>query len=314
MAGLTHCALRELTARHGGVGVFTTEMLSARSLRHENPAHSPYLRRAVTDRPLCYQILASTGEEVGQAAAAVERFGADAVDINFGCPAPAIRKRGGGSRLMEDPETAAGVVGSARRATKLPLSAKIRLGETLDEGRFTEFCAMLEAEGVDLITVHARLRGEPYGRPPRWEWIGRAKSAVRVPVVGNGGIFSPAEARACLAASGCDGLMVGRGAAMRPWVVRDIAREVYGAALPGEPVFRPAEYRRFLGLLEEGFLPERRLGRLKRFTHYFASDYTYGHVLASRVQSARSWEQAAERAECFFRDAEPGFTGWEAEE
>lgn len=310
MAGLTHSAFRRLLLPFGGVGCFFTEMLSARSLHTEDPKTSPYLLRTPEERPLCYQLLASEPEEIDKALAVVEGQGAEAVDLNMGCPAPLIRKRGGGSRLMEVPSKAAALVRRVRARTGLPFFTKIRLGETLDEDHLHDFCRMLEEEGADLITVHARLRGEPYGRRPRWDWIGKVKEWVSVPVVGNGSIFSPDDARRCLEASGCDGLMIGRGAPTRPWLFRDIAREVYNMPLGDERPFRPDVYLRFANLLVKSLEPTRRLGRLKEFTAYFAQPYTFGHTLESKVQSAPDFAEAMARVEAFFTRAEAGFDGW----
>lgn len=301
MAGLTHTALRRIIARLGGAGCLFTEMLSARSLRSENPAKSPFLIKTATEKPLCYQILASNSQEVEEGVLAVKGFGADAVDLNFGCPAPEIRKRGGGSRLMENPVSASEVVASARRAAgTLPLSAKIRLGETLDEKFLVDFCRMLEGEGVDLIHVHARLRGEPYGRKPRWDWIAKVKNAAGVPVVANGSVTDVSSARACLGQSGADGLMIGRAAAAKPWVFAVIAHEVYGFG-PNPPVPDvPGVYREFMEYVKESFEPAKRLGRIKEFTQYFALNYAFGHSLFSAVNASRSVEEAEERALHFF--------------
>lgn len=307
MAGLTHTCFRRLVVEFGGFGALFTEMLSARSLRCEDPDSSPFLMRTAREAPLFHQVLASTPEEVATGITVLRGIGAEAFDLNFGCPAPDIRRRGGGSRLMERAGVASAIVEAARRAAgELPLSAKIRLGETLDEPLLLDFARMLEEGGVDLIHVHARLRGEPYGRRPRWDWIGKVKNAVRVPVTGNGSIFSAEDARACLAASGCDGLMIGRGAATKPWIFREIAREVWGRPLDAAEPDRREVYRAFARNLNENFPPEKRLGRLKEFTHYFALNYTFGHTLASKVQAARTMETALSGAEDFFALMEDG--------
>lgn len=308
MAGLTHTAFRRLVRELGAGGLLTTEMLSARSLPREDPLRSPYLRRTPSEGPLSYQLLASEPSEVAPALDVLHAQGADACDLNMGCPAPQARRRGGGSRLMERTDVARAVVAEARRRTTLPLTAKIRLGERLEEEPLRDFCRMLEAEGVDLVTVHARLRGEPYGRKPRWEWAGKVKSWLSVPVVANGGVFGVQEALRCLAVSGCDGVMVGRGAAVRPWALAHVAAALRGEAEPSTPS-PPAVFRRFADLLAESFAPERRLGRLKEFTHYFALNYAFGHNLASAVQGSGSVGEALDRAEAFFERNEPSAVG-----
>lgn len=306
MAGLTHSALRCLILRLGGVGLLSTEMLSAIRVSRENPRLSPFLFRRKEEKPLSYQLLLSRIEDAAPAVAALHGFGADAIDFNLGCPAPAIRRLGAGSRLMENPELLRELIVLVRKLTPLPLTAKIRLGENLSETALRNLCLMLAGEGIDLITVHARLRGESFSRKPRWNWIAKVKSWVKVPVVANGGIFSSEDAARCLEASGADGLMLGRGAVIRPWLFAGIARNIYHRDL-ALPEVRPAEiYQEFAELLVESFLPERRLGRLKEFTHYFARNYPFGHRLTSLVQSSGSLEEGLERAQHFFARNEEG--------
>ncbi|PKN49699.1 MAG: dihydrouridine synthase [Deltaproteobacteria bacterium HGW-Deltaproteobacteria-16] len=308
MAGLTHSALRRLILEQGGIGLLSTEMLSAKRLPMENAALSPYLVRAPQEIPLSYQLLVSREEEVAPAIAKLHALQAEAIDLNLGCPAPTVRRMGAGSRLMDEPALVRALVAAARKQTDLPLTAKIRLGETLDEEKLRDFCRMLEGEGIDLLNVHARLRGEPFVRKPRWPWVGKVKGWVNIPVVANGGIFSVEDAKNCLAQSGADGLMIGRGAAISPWIFAELAREMYGLAVEVPVLNKMALYLRFIELLEESFLPERRLGRLKEFTHYFAKNYPFGHHLASAVQSSASLAEAKERASLFLSryEAQPG--------
>jgi tRNA-dihydrouridine synthase len=200
--------------------------------------------------------------------------------------------------LTNDREQVRHTVAMLRAATSLPLSAKIRLGATLHEEELVDFCRMLEGEGVDLLSVHGRLHKEKFCRRPRWDWIGKVKSAVNIPVLANGGIFSVDDARKCLELSGADGLMLGRGAVCRPWLFAEIAREIYGVSCPSTSLSLADIYFRFVQLLER-FRPERRLGRLKQFTHYYGQNFTFGHHLAIAVQTSSSVEQASERARQF---------------
>lgn len=301
MAGLTHSALRTVLAAFGGVGLFATEMLSARRLPTENPAISPYLITTDRERPLSYQLLVTSRDEVEKAVDALHRFGADAVDLNLGCPAPTIRMAGGGSSLMQNRKSIREIVRAARKRTELPLTAKIRLGQKLDKGFLRDFCLMLENDGIDLLTVHARLQGEKFCRPARWEWIGYVREWVSIPVVANGSISSVADARSCLEICGADGLMIGRAAPQRPWIFADIAREVYGCDIPHTTYTLPGIFMHMVQELSTRFGAERRLGRLKEFTHYFAGNYSYGHHLASAVQASITLQEAVHEAEAFFR-------------
>jgi len=305
MAGLTHSALRTAILSYGGVGLLSTEMLAARRLPMERPEHSPYLARTAQESPLSYQLLLADDADIPRIFDALHRLRADVVDLNLGCPAPLVRRVGGGSRLMDNPALVRRIVAKARQQTALPLSAKIRLGETLDEAPLRDFCRMLADEGIDMLTVHARLRAEPFARPPRWGWVARVKHWVRIPVIANGSIDSPASARACLRESGADGLMIGRAAARTPWIFAAIAREVYGMDLPAPDVRLPRLYEEFVEALQERFQPERRLGRLKEFTHYFAANYFFGHHLAAKVQASESIEEARRHAAAFFAANDP---------
>lgn len=207
---------------------------------------------------------------------------------------------------MDTPELVREIIAIARKRTALPLTAKIRLGESFSEQRLQSFCQMLEGEGIDLLTVHARLRKEAFCRKPHWEWVAKVKEWVDIPVIANGSIFSVADAKKCLQISNADGLMIGRGAASTPWLFADIAREVYGFDIPKVRICLPVVYADFVTALVQRFVPERRLGRLKEFTHYFAENYFFGHRLACDVQGADSVEQAWQRAYAFFQrnDAE----------
>lgn len=300
MAGLTHSALRQILFGFGGVGLASTEMLSAKRLPTESPRVSPYLIRTSSERPLSYQLLTSTADELARAIEALHALKADAIDLNMGCPAAAVGRFGAGFSLTERPEDARRIVAEARKRTQLPLTAKIRLGSELDEEKLKGFCTMLEDEGIDLLSVHARLKNESFTRRPRWENISAIKKWLTIPVIVNGGIFSVQDAENCLAVSGADGLMLGRGAVIQPWLFAEIARGLCGSTIAEPSVSLPAVYGSFIDHLTELFRPEYRLGRLKEFTHYFARNYQFGHHLASRVQSSASVEEARERAVQFF--------------
>jgi tRNA-dihydrouridine synthase B len=303
MAGLTHSALRQIFLGFGGVGLLSTEMLWAKRLPTENPRISPYLIRTPLERPLSYQLIAGSARDIIRAVDAVHKLGAQAIDLNMGCPDRSVNRSGCGFAMMEQPENTRNMVVEARKSTPLPLTAKIRLGIELDERVLKDFCIMLEDEGIDMLTVHARLKEESFVRRPRWEWIARVKEWLRIPVIANGGIFSVQDAGDCLRISGADGLMLGRGAVIRPWLFAEIARDLYGCPIAAPPVSLPRVYSNFIALISELFQPERQLGRLKEFTYYFAANYKFGHLLSSRIQSSNSVEEARERAAVFFENS-----------
>lgn len=300
MAGLTHSALRRIMTGFGGVGLLSTEMLSAKRLPTESPRVSPYLIRSEAENPLSYQLLTSDDKEISRAMDKLHACKADAVDLNMGCPSTAVGKFGAGVMLMEQPEEARRITAEARKCTSLPLSAKIRLGSDADSTKLKAFCSMLEGEGIDMLIVHARFRHEPFARNPRWEYIAEIKECIKIPVIANGGIFSTEDAERCLKVSNADGLMLGRGAIIKPWLFAVIARSVYGRDITAPVVSLPDLYFAFIEALISDYRAIYRLGRLKAFTHYFARNYKFGHSLACKIQSSSSLEQAIERASAFF--------------
>ncbi len=304
MVGLSHCALRLLMREQGGFGCFFTEMLAAKRLPHENENISPLLIRDRIEKPLIYQIVVFSRDQVGPAVEKLHLLGADGIDVNLGCPAPMVKKQGGGISLSDNLQQVNEILNEIRRRTQLPVSAKIRLGVEYKREKFYAFCKNLEDRGLDYLTVHARLNGEKFCRKPRWNAIADIKKRLSLPVFANGGIFTTEDARRCLEQSGADGLMLGRGAVYKPWLGAEISREVYSCPIEIHAGGRSKIFFRFAELLEKKLPPERRLGRLKQFTHYFAASYTFGHSLATSVQNASTFGMAMENAAEFFKNSQ----------
>ncbi len=301
MSGLTHTVLRQLVAELGGCGLFYTEMLSARALPSEAPDSSPWLRSTAQQRPITYQLLVSHPEELPAAIEKVESCGGDGIDLNMGCTTALIAKRGGGIALMKEPKRAQAIVRASRKATDLPLTAKIRLGWTLNWNGLRDFCFMLQDNGVDAVCVHPRLKQDRLKRPARWEYIGRIKELLDIPVIGNGDVNSPQAAMRMFEFTGCDGVMIGRAAVQSPWLFHQIANllspELYHNKCP-DPV---EAFNRFISLLENSMEPEYTLPLLKRFTFYFSQNYAFGHTLWSLVHNADSLATATDLAKEFFQ-------------
>lgn len=300
MVGLSHSGLRCLVQDHGGVGVLYTEMLAAKRLPNDNPNISPLLIRSIQEKPLIYQLVTGEIEHISAAVDTLHKVHADGVDLNLGCPAPIQKRQGAGSSLALNRGKLQSILRELRNKTDLPLSVKIRLGQKIDSALLADTCTFYEDEGVDLITVHGRLIGEKFCRKPRWNAIAAAKRAVTIPVFANGGIFSLDDAKRCLEQSGADGVMVGRGAAQKPWLCAEIGYHLFGSPSNLESIDKKEVFDAFTTLLDDRFPLEKRLGRLKQFTRYYAGSFKFGHQLASRIQSSNSISEAKERAEQFF--------------
>ena len=217
MAGVTSAPFR-LIARECGSGPVTSEEIDARALAHDNARTWEIARYLPVERPIAMQLLGADPDVLAEAARRLEAEGADAIDLNMGCPVPKIVAKGQGAALMRDPNGASRIFRFMRKAIRVPLTIKIRGGWDDRSVNAAEIARVAESEGVDAITVHPRTRSQQFtGRAP-WDIIASVVDAVRLPVTGNGDVRSRADAEAMRRATGCAGVMVGRGALGAPWV------------------------------------------------------------------------------------------------
>ncbi len=230
LAGYSSMPFRLLAWELGRPGLLSTEMISANALRQGSDSQEQYLIKSPDEGPVLYQIWGSEPDAIGFAAAKVEERGADAVDLNCGCPVRKVRAANAGSKLMEDPPRIGRLVAAMRANTRLPVSVKIRVGTA--EGRFNavEIARIAEAEGADWITVHGRHAKESYGTPCRYDEIAKVVAAVSIPVVGNGDVRDGESARRMFARTGVAGAMVGRACMGSPWAFARIRAECAGEA------------------------------------------------------------------------------------
>ena len=300
MAGITHNPFRLLVEEMGGCGLFYTEMLSAAAVANESPEKSFYLQNHLKRTPLIYQLLVYDEAQVLPALEKLERCNCQGIDLNLGCTAPMIVKKGGGIALMQDFDRCKKVLQALRSHSQLPLTVKLRLGDKADWDYMEDLCKMFETEGVDAVIIHARLKGDRFKRPARWEFIRRVKETLSIPVIGNGDVVDAQSAGMMFRETGCDGVMIGRAAVKKPWIFREIACKLWpGKFSPIEKISFLEVYERYVELISTYLPEERQLGRLKEFTAYFAQNFQFGHTLWRLVQNANSVAEALNRARSF---------------
>src|SRR5258705_2461462 len=246
MAGVTNAPFR-LVCREAGAGSLTSEEIDARAYVLGNAKTDTLARYLPAERPLAMQLLGADPDMLAEAARRLEAAGADAIDLNMGCPVPKIVAKGQGSALMRDPLAAAVIFRTLRKAVGVPFTIKIRGGWDDHTINAVEIARLAESEGVNAVTVHPRTRSQQFtGRAP-WDVIAAVVASVRLPVVGNGDVRSVEDAHAMVAATGCAAVMIGRGALGAPWI--------FGGT-PLDRDGRAAVIRRHATLIE-AHLPER---------------------------------------------------------
>lgn len=238
LAGYTNLPMRLTLRELGGLGWATTDLVNARSLIERNPTALKLVESAPGDRPLSIQLFGSVPQEMRDAAVMCQDMGAQAVDINMGCPVKKVTQIGGGSAMMTELGKTADLVRGMVRALTIPVTAKMRLGWDAENITAPDLAQALEEAGVAAIFVHGRTRAQGFAGTVNLAGIRAVVGAVRsVPVIGNGDITTPEAARHMMAETGCAGVSIGRGAFYDPWIFRRTEHFLRTGELLPEPGF-----------------------------------------------------------------------------
>jgi len=307
MAGVTDRDFRLIVRRIGGVGMVAMEFLSSKLLVAGDERITGLMHFEDEERPLAIQVYGGDAATIAEAARIVEETGADVVDVNMGCPANKVLKGCAGAALMGDLDLARRIVRDVVRAVSIPVTVKFRTG--LDERRrnHLELGRICQGEGAAAVAVHGRTARQMFRGEADWSEIARLKEAVAIPVIGNGDVRTADDAAAMLRRTGCDGVMIGRGATRNPWIFRQIAARLSGGRVP-EPTL--ADRRELvLGHFRAVVAREsdvRALHKLRGFTNWYSHGLPDGQALRRRIQSLP--DPAA-----FFAAWEEHFAGLELE-
>jgi len=253
MTGVSDRPFRTLVKRFGA-GLTVTEMIASEAMVRETRQSLQKAAWDPSEDPVSMQLSGCEPRVMAEAARLNEQRGAAIIDINMGCPVKKVVNGHAGSHLMKDPGLAARLIEATVKAVSVPVTLKMRMGWCHDSLNAPELARIAEDLGVRMITVHGRTRNQMYSGTADWAFVASVKRAVKLPVIVNGDICSPADARTALAQSGADGVMVGRGAYGRPWLLAQVMADLAGKPVPEAPPLAAQldlileHYREMLGL------------------------------------------------------------------
>jgi nifR3 family TIM-barrel protein len=238
MAGVCNPAFR-LIAKEFGTGLVCAEMVSDKAILHGNKRTMEMLFVDEREKPLSLQIFGGDRESLVEAAKVVDKqTNADIIDINMGCPVPKVTKCDAGARWLLDPGKIYEMVSAVVDAVDKPVTVKMRIGWDDEHVYAVENARAVERAGGSAVSVHGRTREQQYTGTANWDIIKEVKGAVNIPVIGNGDVFSPEDAKRMLETTGVDGVMIGRGALGNPWMLYRTIQYLESGKLPGEPTPR----------------------------------------------------------------------------
>ena len=291
MAGVTDLPFR-LLSKEQGCGLMYTEMVSAKAILYKNRNTGPLMEVRPEEEPVALQLFGSDPEIVSDIAAQVEDGPYAFIDINMGCPVPKIVNNGEGSALMKNPKLGEEILTALVKKVKKPVTVKFRKGFDDDHINAVEIARIAESCGVSAVAVHGRTRAQFYSGKADWDIIRQVKEAVKIPVIGNGDIFTPEDAKRMLYETGCDGLMIARGAKGNPWIFSRTLHYLETGELLGPPdkeelketILRHAQLQiqfkgEYLGLCE-----------MRKHLSWYTVGLPHSSSLRNDVNQTETWE------------------------
>ncbi|MBN2241909.1 MAG: tRNA dihydrouridine synthase DusB [Acidobacteria bacterium] len=306
VAGHTDSLFRQAVKGLGGCGLVVSELVSTEGLtrRHDRTHH--LTRFVEAERPVSMQIFGSDSGRMAESAAMVEAMGADIVDINAGCPVKKVVRQGGGSSLLRDLPLLEKIIKEVRKAVRIPLTLKIRSGWDRSSINAVEVLKVAEDCGVECLAIHGRTRSELFSGRADWEIIAKVKREARIPVIGNGDVFSPGDASRMFRETGVDGVMIGRGALGNPWLIRQCWDHLSARPVAVISLKQKADFmKKFLERVGREAPAPAALGKMKKIGGYLSRGLPQGAGLRARMHGARSIEEFFGAVEAYLADSIP---------
>jgi len=307
MAGVTDISFRRLLKQRGGIGLTVSEFISVEGLTRNNPKSKRQMRFYENERPFAVQIFGAQLDRMRMAAEMAEEVGADILDVNCGCPAPKVVKHGGGSGLLKDHSRLEEILKEIRKAIAIPMTIKIRAGFYDHTINAIETAKLAEACGAEHIALHGRTKEQGYRGQANWELVKQIKEVVRVPVSGSGDVTTIDQALARFRETGCDGVLIGRGAMANPWIFRQIEDTVHG-----RQVFQPtlddkrAVLLEYFEMLRQDMPEIAAIGRMKQLAGQFTRGLHGGALFRTAIYHSHSIPEILDRISEYFETISSG--------
>jgi nifR3 family TIM-barrel protein len=302
MAGVTDYSFRRVAKHCGGIGLTVSEFISVEGLTRNNPKAKRQMRFWEEERPFAVQIFGGQFERMALAAEMAQEVGADILDINCGCPAPKVVKNGGGSGLLRDLPRLETILKEVKKAITIPLTLKLRAGFTDATINCIEVAKMAEQCGVEHIQLHGRTKEQGYKGLANWDLVGEMKKAVSIPVSGSGDVITIEDALKKWRETGCDGILIGRGAMQNPWIFRQI-EDVLANRVPFEPTLQDKQtvLLEYFELLREDMPELPAIGKMKQLAGQFTKGLVGGAQFRQTLYHSHTVEEVMDNISIYFR-------------
>jgi tRNA-dihydrouridine synthase B len=298
LSGISDYPFRRV-AKEYGCGLVVTEMVSAEGLLRKGRS---FLKIGEDEHPLSVQLFGSDPEVLAEAGQMAESMGADVIDINMGCPAKQVVEIGAGADLMRFPEKVKGIVKKMRKSVKSPLSIKIRSGWDGEHINAVEISKIAEDQGAEAISIHPRTRVQGFRGQADWSLIRAVKEVLHIPVIGNGDVTTPILAKRMLEETGCDGVMIGRGALGNPWIF-DFKNSVFlekERAIPSSLEERKKMIHHHFSLAQAYYGEKGAVKKIRKHVYWYTKGFPYCASFHSRLTGLKEKEALFEAIHSYF--------------